>query len=293
LANELLVVTLFVQALGERRADTPIPSASALDAMWSAGRTAWPAIDVPLEAFVRHLAFLANPDLPPLAHAADVYLACACVAGDAPAVNAFAAAFTAPMAQAIARVDASPAFRDEVLQVVREKLFVARDPRPPLIREYGGRAPLASWLRVVAKRAALSLVRGRHDHEPAGDAPDDAAAIATGAAPELAYMKALYREHFEIATRDAFSTLTPRQRTLLRLHLAERMTLAQLGAVYDVSHATAARWILAARDALVVAARRCLRERFALSPSEIDSVAALVRSELDVRVLDLLRSTTT
>jgi RNA polymerase sigma-70 factor (ECF subfamily) len=85
--------------------------------------------------------------------------------------------------------------------------------------------------------------------------------------------------------------LTSRERTLLRLHLTEQMTLAQLGAMYDVSHSTVARWITAAQDGLVKRARRCLHERYALSPSEIDSLAGLLRSEIDVRVADLLRST--
>jgi RNA polymerase sigma-70 factor (ECF subfamily) len=277
------------RALG--RSDTPPPLGVDLDARFAAARVAWPELAVDLATYVRHLAVLAAPELPPLAHAADVYLACACLGGDAAALAAFARSFDGAMAQAIARVDSSAAFRDEVLQIVREKLFVPQGPRPALIREYGGRAPLASWLRVVAKRAALSAVRGAQRHKTGRAAPDEAAVLATETAPELAYLKATYRERFEVAAREAFGALTSRERTLLRLHLTEQMTLAQLGAMYDVSHSTVARWITAARDGLVKRARRCLHERYALSPSEIDSVAGLLRSEIDVRVADLLRST--
>jgi hypothetical protein len=69
------------------------------------------------------------------------------------------------------------------------------------------------------------------------------------------------------------------------------MTLAQLGAVYDVSHATAARWLSAAHETLVTTVRRWLTARLPLSPSELDSVAALVRNTVDLRVADLLGST--
>jgi RNA polymerase sigma-70 factor (ECF subfamily) len=116
------------------------------------------------------------------------------------------------------------------------------------------------------------------------------AAMAGDAAPELAYMKALYKERFEAATRDALGARPARDRTLLRLHLGERMTLEQLGAAYDVSHATARRWLIAARDALVTEVRRVLTERLGLSPSEYESVAAMVRSQIDVQVVELLRS---
>jgi RNA polymerase sigma-70 factor (ECF subfamily) len=115
--------------------------------------------------------------------------------------------------------------------------------------------------------------------------------LAGDLSPDLAYMQELYRGHFEEATRQALRALTPRERTVLRLHLAERRTLHQLGAIYDVSHATAARWLAAAREKLVDGVRRTLMERLSLSPSEFESVAALVRSQIDVRVVDLLRST--
>jgi RNA polymerase sigma-70 factor (ECF subfamily) len=260
-------------------------------ALWRAARAAWPGVELSEGAFAQRLAQLASPEQPPAEHAAEVYLALACANGDPAALAAFEAAFSGVIAQTVARVDASATFRDEVTQVLRQKLFVALDDeQPPKILQYAGRAPLRSWLRVAAKRTALNLRdTARHDAPAeAGDGTD--AAMAGSAAPELAYMKALYKDRFEAATRDALRALVPRQRTLLRLHLGERMTLMQLGAAFDVSHATAKRWLEAARDTLVVAVRRALVGHDALSPSEFESVAALVRSQLDVQVVELLRS---
>jgi RNA polymerase sigma-70 factor (ECF subfamily) len=270
-------------------------SAAAYDpeALAAAGRAAWPEIDVPVVAFLRHLADLsAQSSAPlPIAHAADVFLAFACARGDGRALAALLARFGPEMAQVIAQVDSSPSFRDEAMQVVREKLFVALDGEPPKIATYAGRAALRSWLRVVVKRVALNLVRGVNHADSAGLSDVDLVA-AGDVPPDLAYMKGLYREHFEGATREAFRALSSRERTVLRLHLEEQMTLAQIGAIYEVSHATVARWLAATRAQLVDAVRRSLSDRLVLSRSEYDSLAEMVRSQLDVRVSDLLRSGT-
>jgi len=266
----------------------PAPPRGEILARWTAGRAACPGVDVPAAPFLRHLAQLVDPDLPPVAHAGDVYLSHACAVGDAEAHARFTALHGAYLDRVVSSIDSSPSFRDEATQVLREKLFLPSGEGPAKIAEYGGRAPLRSWLRVVAKRTALNLIRDDRRRElPRRAVEED---VATSMAPELAYMKALYREQFEEALRGAFRALTARQRTVLRLHLAQRMTLAQLGAVYDVSHATAARWLAAAHDTLVTTVRRTLKERLALTPSEIDSVAALVRSQIDVRIGDLLAS---
>jgi RNA polymerase sigma-70 factor (ECF subfamily) len=103
-------------------------------------------------------------------------------------------------------------------------------------------------------------------------------------------MRALYKEAFEAATRDALDALSPRDRTLLRLHVVERMPLMRIGVVYDVSHTTIARRLDAARAALVKTVKQLLTRRLALSPSELASVAALVLSDIDVCISELLRS---
>jgi len=52
----------------------------------------------------------------------------------------------------LARIDGSAAFRDEVCQRLREKLFVSTPARRAKIFEYSGKGSLASWLRTVALR---------------------------------------------------------------------------------------------------------------------------------------------
>ena len=70
----------------------------------------------------------------------------------------------------------------------------------------------------------------------------------------------------------------------MRLHVGERMSIDQLGTLYKVNRATAARWIASARESLVAAAREQIRERLKLRESEYESIVALVRSQLDVSI---------
>jgi RNA polymerase sigma-70 factor (ECF subfamily) len=69
------------------------------------------------------------------------------------------------------------------------------------------------------------------------------------------------------------------------LHLGERMSIDALGAIYSVDRATAARWLVAARQALVEKTKETLRARLQLSEGECDSLVGLVRSQLDVSIL--------
>jgi RNA polymerase sigma-70 factor (ECF subfamily) len=73
--------------------------------------------------------------------------------------------------------------------------------------------------------------------------------------------------------------------------VSDGLTLPQLATVHRVSRATVARWIAAAREVLVETTRQLLAERLCLSPADYDSVAALVRSQLDL-TLSTLRSET-
>jgi RNA polymerase sigma-70 factor (ECF subfamily) len=74
------------------------------------------------------------------------------------------------------------------------------------------------------------------------------------------------------------------------LHLVDGLTLPELCALQGVSRATIARRLASARDALHDATRRELTGRLRMSPSELASVTALVRSQLDLSVADAVRS---
>src|ERR1043166_7686625 len=103
------------------RDDAPESFAAALDEAYRRAREAWPELSVEGELFARHLAQHCpkeEPLEPWLAtlHAADLYLALACAAGDPKALAAFEAGYVAQVPAYLARVAGSQAFVGEVAQ---------------------------------------------------------------------------------------------------------------------------------------------------------------------------------
>jgi RNA polymerase sigma-70 factor (ECF subfamily) len=252
------------------------------------GRTAWPELALEFVAFERYFAgHSTGRPLPAAMHAADMYLACACAHGVDGAVSALERTCAADVARAVASIDSSPAFVDEVLQVTRERILVRKSDRPSRIGEYAGFASLKSWLRAVGLRCALSMRRrkGAQHHQPFRGEDD---ARLTKGGPEFEYLRARYTHVFEDAVRVAIERLPSKQRLLLRLNLVDGMSIDTLGTVYRVGRSTAARWLATARRSLLQEARREVRAKLRLTSAELDSLAAEVRSDLDVSILRLL-----
>ena len=223
------------------------------------------------------------------AHAADLRLAMAALRGHPRALVELEANFFPAAARAAARVLGRSA-ADDLAQYLRAKLLVADAGAVPKLAEYSGRGPLAGWLRVVAVRAALDERRRANPAEPR-DLVDDATfeTLLPGSDPELRHLRERYAPEFAVAVRAAVRALTKKQRTLLRLHVLDGLSIDQLGAVHGVHRATVARWIASAREELQRETERLLLERLRITPSELKSLAALVRSQLDVSLAGLLK----
>jgi RNA polymerase sigma-70 factor (ECF subfamily) len=88
------------------------------------------------------------------------------------------------------------------------------------------------------------------------------------------------------AVRAAVARLPVKERALLRLHLVDGMSIDALGARYQVSRSTAARWLAAARDALRALTREELEAR--IGPADLASMAGFVHSHLELSTHGLL-----
>jgi len=108
-------------------------------------------------------------------------------------------------------------------------------------------------------------------------------------AEELLVLKRRHAADFASALARGFDRLSEKERTILRLYIVERMTFAALGDLYKIGQSTAARWVAAARNALIHATRRELRTALHLTDSDSDRLVALVRSQVDASVRTLLR----
>jgi RNA polymerase sigma-70 factor, ECF subfamily len=265
-----------------------VVDAGAIDAAWQAGRAAWPTIDLGRDKFA---AFVEKLEPPAAAkYPGDLYLAAACLGGDSGALAIFDRDVLSGARGAIRSIDTSDAFIDEACQRLRASLLVGDGDRPR-ITDYAGRGPLRAWVGVAAVRTALmmrrSQQRAREVHVDTDGWGEALANISTGN-PELELLKRQYASAFSEALRDAVANLEPRLRATLRMSFVDALSIDEIGAVYAVHRATAARWIQRACDEVLASTRDNLAQKLALSPSELDRVTALVQSQLDVSLSQLL-----
>jgi RNA polymerase sigma-70 factor (ECF subfamily) len=225
---------------------------------------------------------------------ADIYLAAACVTGDAAAIERFERELLTGARVAIQAIDSNVGFVDEAMQRLRTNLFVG-DGGTPRLALYAGRGPLRSWLGVAAARTALMLRRSQQRQREVSvdddDAWSDALVTISTNNPELELLKRQYAQAFAAAFREAVAALETRLRRVVRMSFVDGLSIDEIGAVYAVHRATAARWIQRACEQLFETTRVLLGERLSLTPTELDRMTALVRSQIDVSVSQLLPNT--
>jgi RNA polymerase sigma-70 factor (ECF subfamily) len=250
---------------------------------FEAGRAAWPEIDLDAEAFRAHLA--ARGLAPDADHGADLYLACACASGQPAALAAFEATFMPRLPAYLARLRPTAEIVDEVAQLLRERLFVGATPK---IADYAGKGELGGWLRVVAVRIAIDL--GRASPPPMHELEHHGSLAAATTSPDLEALRNRYREHFRGAFTATLSALSSEQRTLLKLHYRDGLTMEELGRMFQVNRSTIFRRLGACSAALLDGIRDRLGAELGVSTQELHSLAAALRSDLEVSLGDYLKS---
>ena len=132
---------------------------------------------------------------------------------------------------------------DEIRQTVRERLLAGD---PPYLATAAGRGSLAGLVAVIATRAGLDWLRARSRAEARHeDSPRD---LVASSDPERDHLRARFRGDVKTAFEAAVKDLEPRDRTMLRFHLVEGMTIDDVARLYQIHRATAARQIEKARD---------------------------------------------
>ena len=255
-----------------------LPAPPGLEALALRAREALPDIRTDPEAFQGFLA--AHPE--GHGQAVDLYLAFACVEGDAWAVGELERRLEALVGAAITHLRPDRVFVEEVHQRLRHKLLLPREGHRPKLLEYGGKGPLAQWLRAVALREALNLLAQRRAGVPLE--PDTALleVAAPGPDPELALLKHRYAPEFKAALEAALRDLPARERNFLRLFFLEGLTVEQIARMDGTHKSTVSRRMASARASVLTEMRRQLQARLALSVSELDSLIGQLHSQLDV-----------
>jgi RNA polymerase sigma-70 factor (ECF subfamily) len=261
-----------------------------LGELQSLGRAAWPRVTLALRLLGRRLGARVAARDPAAAvaelealrpHAGALYLAAACAEGIDAAIAAFTTRFLDPLPRYLARMKPDAAFVAEVRQRLSRKLLVAMPEAPPRIADYGGRGPLASWVRVVALHLAISLKRAERGQRTDGEGDLDAHS-APAPDPEVELLARHYRPAFEAALREALPRLDGREREVLRVYHIDGMTVDALGERLGVGRSMAARRVAAARRAAFEETLRILRERLLLGASVFDSIARQLKSQVTI-----------
>jgi RNA polymerase sigma-70 factor (ECF subfamily) len=217
--------------------------------------------------------------------AGDFFLACAAGDGDAGALRAIEERHIARLPARIRRLGSSAASIPDILQMVRVRLFSGESPR---IRAYNASIPLEQWIKVIAIRTAISLHR-----------KESAASAAEAAAPErmvrssvdaaTALMKREHKRELESAMVRLFTQLTPRDRTVFRLHVLQGLRIDKIAKAYGVHRVTVGRWIWNAGEVVLDGLRRHFADQLGIVPVEFDSLARLMRSQLSIDIGRLLQ----
>jgi RNA polymerase sigma-70 factor (ECF subfamily) len=267
----------------------PNEAEPAIHAAFERARTLFSGVEVDYGAFDAHVRSVAcaGADGTLAEHAHDLYLAIACAAGNRAALDHFEGRHLADLARHRTVAQLSEPDRQELRQRIRSLLFTGAQPA---ILGYAARAPLDAWVRVIAIREALRLHRelrlapgaGPEQANSKGDAVDSHT-------PELQLLLANDGPVVENALTQALEALGARERTLLRLHLLDGLSIDEIGRLYRVHRATAARWLVAIRTKVYSELREVLPIPQARGTSAMRSLVLGLRDQVSVSLSRILR----
>jgi RNA polymerase sigma-70 factor (ECF subfamily) len=220
-------------------------------------------------------------------HSDDLFLCCACLAGNETAITLLRKELQPTIRGALARYG-DPSFSDDVAQQLYARMLVSQGGKPSHLNKYRGTGRLASWFRIAALREANNNLR-RHKKEVVSEIDKLLDRVVEVSDPELATLKSRYREQFKTSFQEAFTRLTPRQRNVLRHQYIEGLNLDRIALLYDVARSTVAYWRSGAREKLFKETRAIFRKKIGVSNDEFASIMRLIDSQLEVSMSRILR----
>lgn len=281
-ARRLRDSSLLVSISGVTRPTLARVDNKALEQAFEQGAKTWAGVGLQFEVFRVHCERVlgAEPEWDWTRFGAELFLCCACANGDPVATRALESETLPQVVKAISRIDSETQFVEEALQILRDKLLVG--PRAK-IADYAARGPLVAWLSVAAARVALDAVRSRNARKREHpDLQDRLAQTDSTLLDDI--MRTRYGDSFQRALKEAVRSLPSRERNLLRLQLVGRCSIDQLGRMYLVHRATAARWLEAARNRVFESVRQQMKAEHNLSDTDFESIARGVQSQLDLSI---------
>ena len=251
---------------------------------FDAGRAAWPGLRLELAAFARWIeergivaeALETRPE--------ELFLVAAC-GGQVPgSIAAFEGRYFPPLAGGVGQVKLSADECDELRQQLRVRLFAGPKAK---VGDFRGSGHLGAWVHIMAVRLALRLREGAPPVE-AREGTILAQLVSDDASPDQFAAKARYSAVFQQALEGTFARLEPRQKTLLRMHFVDNLSIDEVGDVFHVHRATVARWLVAIRKHVLEEICRRVALDLPASVSEARSLVDLVRSDVRLSLVRVL-----
>jgi RNA polymerase sigma-70 factor, ECF subfamily len=217
---------------------------------------------------------------------AEEYLILACLLQRPGALETFESEYIAKLAGKVRRVCPDRDVVDDVLQLVREKVLL---PPEPGLALYENRGYLTAWLTIIAVRTALDVTR-RNRQRTGQLAELDETLMTLAASPESEFLGQEVRVAFRTALREAVQRLPEKHRFALKMQFVAGWSIDQIGRALSTHRATAARWLVSARERLEQDVRENLVNRLGLSEAEVTCLMGQMRSQLDVRFSQIFRT---
>ena len=167
---------------------------------------------------------------------------------------------------------------DDIEAAVMERLLVNKK-----LSQYRGAAPLTSWLRVITVRTAFELFPP--EKEPHAQEFESMVFSNLAAEQKSADSGVLQRQvgdALSSAMTTAALALTAKERTLLRLHFLEGMTLEELAQTYASHSSTVSRWLADAKEHFLTVVRDEIGKRTGLGRLAVDSLVRAMHGKLDI-----------
>lgn len=218
---------------------------------------------------------------------AEEYLVAACLAGRPGAAPTLDSAFISKLVTRVRNVCRSPALADDALQMLREKLLLPPEPR---LASYENRGHLAAWLAIVAMRTALDVSRRAQQASLRLTALDDEL-VAHALSPESQFSTRQLDVVLRHAMREAVRRLPDKQRFALKMQVVAGWSIDQIGRSLSTHRATAARWLVSARQQVEHDVRQALVSELGLDAVEVAGTLGAMRSRLELRISQVFQST--
>jgi RNA polymerase sigma-70 factor (ECF subfamily) len=244
------------------------------------GSRAWPDVHIAPEELRAYLESrtpqLAGDSTP---YPGDLFLACACLHGDANAQRHLGALCRVGLRCALHHMRITLDGEEAVASLLA-KLLVAEPGTEPRLGQYAARSELRRWLQVVAVRHVLDEKRLLRE---VPHIEDPLAELFLGETLEWRQADPAARRAFKEALGKVIASLSVRDRNLLRLRFDGVSTVA-IGAFYGVRHSTVSRWLVRVGVAVEHGVRRELRESLRLGKRDLDSLVRSILRQVDTSI---------